>query len=68
MLEVLDPTRTSLKLVLRDPEGLGDVPGLVADQRIRKRDILGDRSRRQPIDELALDLWELGRSKPREDQ
>ena len=68
MLEVLDPTRTSLELVLRDPEGLGDVPGLVADQRIRKRDILGDRSRRQPFDELSLDLWELGRSKPRENQ
>ena len=59
MLEVFNPARASLKLVLRNPKGFSDVPGLVANQRVRKREIRRDRRRRQPIDELALDLGEL---------
>lgn len=43
MLEVLDPSRASLELVLRNPKGLCDISGLVPYQRIGKRDILGDR-------------------------
>jgi len=62
MLEVFNPARASLKLVLRDPERFCDIPGPVADQRVGKSDILRDCTRRQPIDELALDLGELGRS------
>jgi hypothetical protein len=59
MFEVFDPSRASLELVLGNPEGLGDIPGLVADQRIREGDALRDRGGGQPINELALDLWEL---------
>ena len=59
MLKVFDPARASLELVFRNPEGLGDIPGLVADQRIRKGDALRDRGGGQPINELALDLREL---------
>lgn len=62
MLKVFDPARARLELVLRNPEGLGDIPGLVANQRIGKGDILRDRGGGQPINELALDFWELGRS------
>ena len=65
MFEVFNPTGARLELVLRNPKGLGDIPGLVANQRVGERDVLGDGSHRQPIDELALDLWELGRSKSR---
>ena len=32
MLEVFNPARASLKLVLRNSEGFGDIPGLVTDQ------------------------------------
>ena len=46
MFEVFNPTRASLKLVLRNPEGLGDIPGLVADQRVGQCDILRDGSSR----------------------
>jgi hypothetical protein len=63
MFEVFNPARASLELILRNPEGLSDIPGLVADQRVGERDALRDRGRGQPIDELALDLRELGRSK-----
>ena len=59
MLEVFDPAGAGLELVLRNSEDLGDVPGLIADQRIGKRDVLRDRSGGQPINELAFDLWEL---------
>lgn len=62
VLKVFDPARASLELILRNPEGLGDIPGLVADQGIGKGDALGDRGGGQPINELALDLGELGRS------
>ena len=62
VLEVFDPARASLELVLGNSEGLGDIPSLITDQRIGKRDVLRDRSGGQPINELALDLWELGRS------
>ena len=62
MLKVFDPARARLELVLRDPEGLGDIPSFVANQRIGKRDVLRDRGGGQPINELTLDLWELGRS------
>lgn len=68
VFEVFDPTGTSLELVLRDPEGFGDIPGLIADQRVGKRDVLRDRSRGQPINELALDIRELGRSELGDDQ
>lgn len=68
MLKVFDPARTSLELVLRDPEDLGNIPGLVADQRIGKGDALRDRVGGQPINELALDLWEFGRSELGQDQ
>jgi hypothetical protein len=59
MLEVFDPAGASLELVLGNPEGLCDIPGLIADQRVRKRNVLRDRGGGQPINELALDLWEL---------
>lgn len=62
MLKVFDPTRASLELILGNPERFGDIPSFVPDQRIRKCDILRDRSDGQPINELTLDLWELGRS------
>lgn len=68
MLEVFDPARASLELILRDPEGFSDIPGLIADQRVRKGDALGYRSRGQPINELALDLREFGGSKLGGDQ
>ena len=62
MFEVFDPARASLEFVLGNPEDLSDIPGLIADQRVGKRDVLRDRSRRQPVNELALDLRELRRS------
>lgn len=65
VLEVFDPTGASLELVLRNFEGLGDIPGSTADQRIGKIGLL---TRSQPINELALDLWELGRSELGGDQ
>jgi hypothetical protein len=68
MLKVFDPSRAGLELVLRNPEGFGNIPGPVTDQRIGKSDILRDRGSGQPINELALDLWEFGRSELREDQ
>jgi len=68
VLEVFDPTRASLELILRNSESLGDIPGLITDQRVGKRDVLRDRSRGQPINELALDLRELGRSELEYDQ
>ena len=68
MFKVFDPSRASLELVLRNPEGLSNIPGLVADQRIRKGDALRNRGGGQPINELALDLWELGRSELGQDQ
>jgi hypothetical protein len=43
MFEVFDPARTGFELVLRNPEGFGDIPCFVADQGIRKRDVLRDR-------------------------
>jgi len=61
MLKVFDPARASLEFVLGNPEDFSDIPGLIADQRVGKRDILRDRSRRQPVNELALDLRELRR-------
>jgi len=68
VFEVFDPAGASLELILRDPECFGDIPGLIADQRVRKRDVLRDRSRGQPINELALDLRELGGSELGDDQ
>ena len=65
VLEVFDPARTSLELVLRYFEGFGDIPSSTTDQRIRKVGLL---TRSQPINELALDLWELGRSELGGDQ
>jgi len=62
VFEVFHPAGASLELVLRDPEGFGDISGLIPDQRVGKRDVLRDRSHGQPINELALDLRELGRS------
>ena len=59
MLKVFDPARAGLELVLRDFEGLSDIPGSTADQGIGKVGLL---TRSQPINELALDLWELRRS------
>ena len=46
MLEVFNPAGARLKLVLRNPECLGDIPGLIADQRVGKRNILRDCSGR----------------------
>ena len=68
MLKVFDPARASLEFILGNPEDLGDVPGLVTDQRIGEGDVLRDRCGGQPINKLTLDLWELGRSELREDQ
>lgn len=62
VLEVFDPAGAGLELVLGNPESLSDIPGFIADQRVGKGDVLGDCSRGQPINELALDLRELGRS------
>ena len=68
VLEVFDPTGASLELILGNSESLGDIPSLITDQRVGKRDVLRDRSRGQPINELALDLRELGRSELGYDQ
>ena len=62
MLEVFDPTGTGFELVFRNPEGFGDIPCFVADQGVRKRNVLRDRRGGQPINELAFNLWEFGRS------
>ena len=45
VLEVFDPTGASLELILRNSESLGDIPSLITDQRVGKRDVLRDRSR-----------------------